>query len=655
MPRASDFWHWPVWRHQRMVLAVAVLLATVGPAWSCWADDRPGAPAGGKDPAVAGSQAAIEAPPLDDASRVRERVEVLIRQLGSPRYADRRAAARELRHYGADAFDLLSTATQDDDPEVAASARYLVRQITVRWIQNSDSSTVRALLRDYGDQSDENRSTRVEALAALPHGEGVPALCRIARFDRSPRISREAAVAVIRHVDQPTPQSAIAPETVQQELGSSTRVASVWLRQYAEQMRNPGASVAAWQRLIEEESGRLESSPDDTAATIVTGLLWNLAELHRSLDQQVALSSVVDRMMGLDSGTADETVIELLTWLTEHQLWSVFDALLSRHEARVQQSKRPLYYAALARVRQGKAELGEELAKKAASLDVQTALESFIAAKDLEEHSQFDWAVREYRRSIDKERIESSPAILARVYLANLLHDYEKHEQAADTLEPLVKAVQGDSRIGQLYANLHRYYSRDGDSVLPDAEALGARLHYFRACQYRQQEDWQRVREALETAIRFEPSDADVVIAMYRVPDADENWQQATRRRIRELTQQFQQEIDENPSHPSPYNQWAWLVSNTEGDVQQAIRYSHRSLELIPAGAGKSAGASFLDTLGRCYYAAGDLENAVKYQRQAVEKVDYMQVMQRQLALFESQLAAQRAKAPSTGDGEEKK
>ena len=54
---------------------------------------------------------------------------------------------------------------------------------------------------------------------------------------------------------------------------------------------------------------------------------------------------------------------------------------------------------------------------------------------------------------------------------------------------------------------------------------------------------------------------------------------------------------------------------------------------------GESAGASFLDTLGRCYYAAGDYENAVKYQRQAVEKVDYMQVMQRQLALFEKTLA----------------
>jgi tetratricopeptide (TPR) repeat protein len=139
---------------------------------------------------------------------------------------------------------------------------------------------------------------------------------------------------------------------------------------------------------------------------------------------------------------------------------------------------------------------------------------------------------------------------------------------------------------------------------------------------------------------------------MYRLPDADEKWREATRRRIRDLAQQFQQEIDANPSDPTPYNQWAWLVSNTEGDFQKAIRYSHRSIELIPPDAGESAGASYLDTLGRCYYAAGDIENALKYQRQAIEKVDYMQVMQRQLAQFEKALA-EKQRAASKVQGEE--
>ena len=128
-----------------------------------------------------------------------------------------------------------------------------------------------------------------------------------------------------------------------------------------------------------------------------------------------------------------------------------------------------------------------------------------------------------------------------------------------------------------------------------------------------------------------------MLIAMYRFPEEDAKWKDSVRERLRQLTQKFQQQIDEDPTDPSPYNQWAWLVSNTEGDFQKAIRYSHRSLELNTKG--ESGEASFLDTLGRCYFAAGDFENAVKYERMAVAKIDYMQVMQRQLALFEKALA----------------
>jgi tetratricopeptide (TPR) repeat protein len=175
--------------------------------------------------------------------------------------------------------------------------------------------------------------------------------------------------------------------------------------------------------------------------------------------------------------------------------------------------------------------------------------------------------------------------------------------------------------------------------VLPPGDSVACRYHFYRANQFHDEKDWQREREELERAIKLDRTDADVLIAMYRLPEADEAWRKSTLARIRALSHEFQQEIDEAPNNPTPYNQWAWLVANTEGDYQKAIRYSHRSIELIPPGAGESASASFLDTLGRCYYAAGDFENAVKYQRQAVEKIEHMQVMQRQLALFEKALA----------------
>ncbi|HEX2473873.1 MAG TPA: hypothetical protein VHK01_03945, partial [Lacipirellulaceae bacterium] len=607
-------------------------------AWLTWshADDR--APlAGAESPSdTAKNGRGNDSTANGPASK--ERIAELIRQLGSPQFAVRRAAAIELRQIGAEAFDLLNVATDDADLEVAASARYLLRQITVRWVRSEDSATVRGLLHEYGDRPDATRMLHVQTLARLSGGDGIAALCRIARYDRSPLVSRAAALEIIRPREHTTKRIVLDPDTASRELGDSSRLAAAWLQQYIEQLRDPAASIDPWQKFVDEENAKLEEGTEETNTEIVCGLVWNLADLHRQLDNQKMLSTAVDRMIVLDADDSSETTTRLLAWLTKHKSWQVLDEMLAKHQSRIEQSKRALYYAALARARQGKTEVAEELAQKAAALEPQTPLESFITAhQDLEEHSQFEWAVREYRRVVDKEPVASREGIFARVYLANMLHDYEKHQQAAEALEPLVKAVQGEGRVGQFYSKLQDDYQNA--LPLPRADALAARLHYYRAWQYREEGDRRRERDELELAIRFDPTDADVLIAMYRWPDADEKWRESTRRRIRDLAQSFQQEIDADPSDPTAYNQWAWLISNTEGDYQKAIRYSHRSLELIPPEVGEDAGAGFLDTLGRCYYAAGDYENAVKYQRQAVEKVDYMQVMHRQLALFEKTLA----------------
>jgi tetratricopeptide (TPR) repeat protein len=629
-------------------MAAAMLLFGL-PVAGGRADDQPS-----NVPATAGiaaTQRSDAKPSLSSANQsatAKKHIDDLIRQLGNSRFTVRRAAASELRQIGPEAFDSLHAATDDADPEVAASARYLLRQITVRWVQNDDSPAVRALLRDFDGRSDESRLSRVQDLANLANGEGLAALCRIARFDRSPLVSRRAALAIIRPAEHAASTTPIDPEVIERELGDSTRESATWLRRYLEQLRDPAASAAFWDKLVEEEAARLEQHTDDTSPEIVIGLLWNLADVHRQTGDRQAMLGVIGRMVGLTTEESQSVVTELIEWLMEHQAWDVLDEFLTKHQPSFEQSKRLLYYAALARARQHQADLAEQLAEKAAQIDPQSTLESFLTARDLEEHGQFDWAVREYHRAIDKQPVAAPEAILARIYLGALLHDYEQHQSAADVLDPLVKAVQNEGRVGQLYAELLRYYR--GRLALPEADAVAARFHYYRGCQYRDAEDRERERGELELAIKFDATDADVLIAMYRHPHEDTSWRESVRQRIRDLCRQFQQEIDENPTDPTAYNQWAWLVSNTEGDYQKAIRYSHRSIELIPPGAGDSAGASFLDTLGRCYYAAGDYENAVKYQRQAIEKVDYMQVMHRQLALFEKTLAEKQGAGSGESD-----
>jgi tetratricopeptide (TPR) repeat protein len=621
-------------------LLLAAIATCASTALTTRGDERPAKSAGASvakagAPQPAASSATAEKP-------TKERIQQLIQDLGSSHYTARRAAATELRQIGSDAFDLLDAATDNADPEVAASANYLLRQIPVRWVQADDHPLVRAQMRNYGQEPEARRLQHVDVLDRLSNGKGNAALCRIARYDRSLLIARTAALAIIRPDEKPSEQPHVEAEVFERELGASTRAPALWLRQYLAQIRDPASSVPVWKSLIEQESNRLNKNMGDTSSDILLGLSWNLADLYRQIGDQPALNGAMDRMIGLAAEGSDDTLVSLLAWLAENKSWTVLDTFLTKHQSRLEQSKRPLYYAALARAKQGKKDLAEELAVKASLVTSPEApREGLAVAKELEERSQFDWAVREYRRTIEKQPAASVESILGRLWLANLLHDYEHEKEAAEALDPLVKTVLKAGGFGQLYAQTRENWKERVD--IPTPEGLAARYHFYRACQYQNEKDLQRARDEYDLAIKFDSEDADVLIAMYLFPKSDAKWHDAALARVTKLVKKFEKEIEENPNDPSAYNQWAWLVSNTEGDFQQAIRYSHRSVELNKRG--ESGEASFLDTLGRCYYAAGDYENAVKYEREAVAKVDYLQVMQRQLALFEKALADKKAGA----------
>ena len=83
---------------------------------------------------------------------------------------------------------------------------------------------------------------------------------------------------------------------------------------------------------------------------------------------------------------------------------------------------------------------------------------------------------------------------------------------------------------------------------------------------------------------------------------------------IEKALRKLQQRIDQEPDAPNPYNEYAWLVANTEGDLIRATRYSKRSLEL------NFDSASFLDTLAHCYAANENPEEAIRCQVVALRK-----------------------------------
>jgi len=182
-------------------------------------------------------------------------------------------------------------------------------------------------------------------------------------------------------------------------------------------------------------------------------------------------------------------------------------------------------------------------------------------------------------------------------------------------------------------------------------------MNYFFACHFHEQQDVAKEKQHLELAVGSDATDADVLIAMYRLPDADPQWLTKTKEGIEEVAKKFRAQITElqaaldligNEQSRArteidlsiECNQYAWLVGNTFGDFDDAVKMSHKSLELRPNYAG------YLDTLGRCYYGKGDLVKAVKYQSQAVKLNAYSGQIRRQLEFFRKEAATRGIKLP---------
>ena len=183
-------------------------------------------------------------------------------------------------------------------------------------------------------------------------------------------------------------------------------------------------------------------------------------------------------------------------------------------------------------------------------------------------------------------------------------------------------------------------------------------MHFSRSLEFHQHGQHEQEREQLEQAVRHDPYNADILIAMHRAPGAPESWQKQTRQRIQRLTERFRRDIllAERGYQVAPtdrnrdllaltLNQSAWLAANTDGDCRAALESSRKSLELLPDDPG------YLDTLGRCYFALGDFDNALKHQRRAVELEPHSGQIRRQLELFEKeQQQRQKQEVPTTQD-----
>ncbi len=309
-------------------------------------------------------------PASAEPSALAEHIDKLVRQLGDKDYFVRERAEAELARLGFDAFEVIDAATTDKDLEIAFRAKYLIRLMQKDWTRPGDSPEVQKCLRGYGNPRREVRLAIMRMLAELPDGEGVSALCRLVRFEKSLLLSREAAVSLLSHRygvaarrDVAAPGPAVV-ETVQKALRGSKRPGAVWLLTWSRLAADPAAAMDQWAKLIDDEQNVLRRSPNDTSPEVVGDLIRFHAAWLKKLGKTEAAAAALHRLV--ESVTEkSETLLELIAWLIDEKAWKSIDELAEKFAKRFSAEPDLLYLLAEAYADQGKVDRAEKTALRA--------------------------------------------------------------------------------------------------------------------------------------------------------------------------------------------------------------------------------------------------------------------------------------------------
>ena len=546
----------------------------------------------------------------ESSAELAKRVDRLIEQLGDPRFPVRERAQLELAEMGSAAFDALTTAQSHRDLEIAHRARSLVQSIRMDWVRESDSEAVRKILADYDLQSDQERRKRIAQLALKSQAEGLAALCRLVRFERSVQLSKEAALAVM---DQKRPDEAAWPERsriILDETRLSKRPAVRWLAAYAQFPTKPEEAIAAWKSILDEEEEQTRRLPTHEQRAIQAGLLRQQVIMLLEAERKDEALAAMRRMLDVENSDG-QSLAQLIEWVIRQEAWPLVDEVASRLDrqptgnAYLTSNAYLMYLIAQAYDLRGDVKRAEEIAAKALNQKDGDIDHHFRLAYQLHQKGFLKWAEREYRAVIGPNPQAVDVPYIAYTYglLGELLNDQQRFGEAADVLAEYVKTMESKPKARQGRGGFERSPSQ-----------VAARMHFFRAKQSAAEKDTARQIEHLNKALAHDSMEADVLIALYRADQSPEE-REKVRTKIRNAATLFKQKLITSPDDTTAMNQYAWLVGNTEGDYDEAIRLSQRSVEL----ASEEQTGGYLDTLAHCYAAKKDYETALKHQARALE------------------------------------
>ena len=566
--------------------------------------------------------------PADQQDVSPEQIAALIKQLGAEDYFVRQEAQERLLGLGVAALDQLVQAAEQSDLEVAARARFLLRKIRVHWHDPADPEPVATWMREYGKSSTTQRIETIRRLGFHYEGQGLDPLCRIVRFDADQGLSQLAAVLALRYPRPGPLYRRRLAAAVQKHLQGTQRVGATWLQQAVQTEGGANWDAGFWAGAIQRQTRAYQSAGNPLLLEVLRQLLefcWSQPPLAGTPEIEQATQKALAAMV---QHVPEHSGKSLALWLLRHRQWEAWDRLWPRLSETVRNEPLMIYAAAAAAVRRGRAADAQKLVQRVRQIPLDSRNRNKLA-EQLQQEQLFDWAAEEYRRVFEGDR--DAQAVIAALGWSQMLADLQQYEKAAQVARRTIKLLKSPLPGVR------------GDALV---NSFQARQWFWEALAEGQKRGQPNV-QLLVKAVQTDLSELDAIIALYRAARRPQT-KQLARQFIQQASMQIERAIPRpglrlGPSAAIPYNQWAWLISNTEGDYEKAMRRSQYSLRLVPRR------ASYLDTLGRCYYALRRYEDAVVVQRLAVRLEPYYQQMQRQLQLFEKALAEQQSGAAGKG------
>jgi lipopolysaccharide biosynthesis regulator YciM len=566
----------------------------------------------------------------------------LIAMLGDKDFFVRQKAEQELTKIGFGAIDALAEAADSDDMEIVARSDRLLRAIRSNWTQSGDPPPVVQALSDYEAQDDASREARITSLIALADQQGVPAVCRVICYDRSPLMSKTAAVRLMESLSGKTVNRELATD-IRKRLspnwpGARSRMAAQWVLSWLAAGNDPEAVAAVLTKVAAGEDDLIRRRPRESSPAILEGLLQLQIAALRNAHRGSEAAAVVSRLMSLHHGDP-AALARLIQWLIDQKDWPATRLVEERFRSTIAASPDLLYLMAEAQALRGDAAVADRTAEQALKLnpeiDDRSLSAHLQAGRMLEDRGRADWAIHEWDSVARRAPAGSTVGTVAGHYLGELYHDLERDDQAAATLARLEKAFPGRTDQYKLFGN---------DDSLTLGE-LRARRHFYEACHWREKGDRVKQRAALDAALASPGYDIEVLIECFRLPDASADYRANAHKLIVKRLNELREQIGDNNNNGNgaqSCNEFAWLVANTEGDLDEALRYSKRSLELTSENNG-----SYLDTLAHVYYAKGDLDEAVKQQTAAAASLPHNRTIVKQLEVYRKKVAEKKRNSKS--------